>query len=125
MVTYKTQLNLVEIKEGSWELLEDFIFEINGIEYIVPKGFPTDLATIPWPVCIFLPPDGEYKESAVIHDFLLKEMYSGRLDIDRTIASTVFLKSLIYQKIDKVTILILYSGVRFLDGVRFLQYKYK
>ena len=36
----------------------------------VPKGFKSDLATIPrflWPI---LPPDGDYQAAAIIHDFL-------------------------------------------------------
>jgi len=52
---------------------------------IVPKGFVSDLTSIPralWPV---LPPDGDYEEAAVIHDW----MY-GQKAIPRWLADAVF-----------------------------------
>lgn len=36
----------------------------------VPKGFVTDLASIPRPVWTVYPPDGPWVKAAVIHDFL-------------------------------------------------------
>lgn len=37
--------------------------------FMVPAGFVTDLATIPWPLSILLPPDGPWARPAILHDF--------------------------------------------------------
>src|SRR3954454_19309299 len=36
----------------------------------VPKGFVTDLASIPQLFCSILPPTGRYSYPAIVHDFL-------------------------------------------------------
>lgn len=36
----------------------------------VPAGFHTDFASIPRLFWMFLPPDGEYTQAAVLHDFM-------------------------------------------------------
>ncbi|MGL5715709.1 MAG: DUF1353 domain-containing protein [Paraclostridium sp.] len=49
--------------------------ESEDIDYVmeVPVGFLTDLASVPKAFWSIVPPDGPYREAAVIHDFL----YSG------------------------------------------------
>lgn len=50
----------------------------NGRDTItVPKGFPTDLASIPRLAWIVLPPDGPWVKAAVIHDFLYTTQGTG------------------------------------------------
>ena len=85
--------------------------------YIVPKAFITDFATIPWPLTYIYPPDKkEYRRAATIHDFLLKEMYSGNLHtMTRKEASNIFRRALQYDEVDKITIQIFYVGVRSRD----------
>ena len=51
-----------------WELYKDF--EAYGVK--VPKGFVTDLASIPKFFWRILPPFGLYSEAAVIHDYLYR-----------------------------------------------------
>lgn len=36
----------------------------------VPEGFKTDFASVPRPFWTILPPDGDYTQAAVLHDFL-------------------------------------------------------
>ncbi len=43
----------------------------------VPKGFPTDLASIPRWGWIVLPPDGPWVKAAVVHDFLYTTQGTG------------------------------------------------
>ena len=55
-----------------WGLTEELSYmPSNGTDVIrVPKGFVTDLASIPRPFWVLLPPDGPWTKAAVIHDFL-------------------------------------------------------
>lgn len=55
-----------------WALTEPLAYwPSNGREpIIVPRGFVTDLASIPRPLWSWLPPDGPWAKAAVIHDFL-------------------------------------------------------
>jgi hypothetical protein len=55
-----------------WALTQDLVYwPSNGnVPIIVPRGFVTDLASIPRPLWSWLPPDGPWAKAAVIHDFL-------------------------------------------------------
>ena len=114
-------LKVTKQSNNLWALDQEFRFSHDRINYIVPKGFHTDLATIPFPVSIILPPDGDYKESAVVHDFLLARMYSKSIEMTRNKASLAFLQGLIYQSIPIYKIITLMVGVKFLDIGRFIQ----
>lgn len=39
----------------------------------VPEGFKTDFASVPRIFWTILPPDGDYSQAAVLHDFLYRE----------------------------------------------------
>jgi hypothetical protein len=55
---------------GRWLLLEDWEFILNGKLITIPKGFVTDLYSIPWPWCWFFNPDQTDNRPALIHDWL-------------------------------------------------------
>lgn len=42
----------------------------------IPEGFITDFASVPRPFWGILPPDGEYTQAAVVHDFLYRNHVS-------------------------------------------------
>ena len=121
MINYSSELVLKKEKLRLWSLRQDFIFSYNNKQHTIKKNFLTDLASVPYPLSLWLKPDGVYKESAVIHDWFLKEMYNGNLSISRKYASNAFLASLQYQNIPKYKILILYSGVRLYDFCKYVQ----
>lgn len=62
-----------------WGLTQDLVYwPSNGHDpIIVPRGFVTDLASIPRPLWWWLPPDGPWAKAAVIHDFLYYTQGSG------------------------------------------------
>ena len=109
------ELHLRKIGLNTWVLTQPFFVNhaLRGIR--VEQGFKTDLTTVPLFFRWILPADGEYKESAVIHDWLLKLMYDGNANITRSIAASTFRDSLIYQDIAPWKIITLYTGVRLLD----------
>lgn len=55
-----------------WALTEELVYWPSNehIPIIVPRGFVTDLASIPRPLWSWLPPDGPWAKAAVIHDYL-------------------------------------------------------
>ena len=74
---FLTDLILRSIKgtRSSWEVSEDFVYETwNEVIISVPKGFKTDLASVPLLFQGVFPKAGRYREAAVIHDYL----YSGK-----------------------------------------------
>lgn len=57
-----------------WEPLLVFIQHYPALgRFTVPKGFQTDLASIPAPWRWIWPPHGHYTEAAVVHDWLYTE----------------------------------------------------
>jgi len=62
-----------------WALTEALVYwPSNGHEpIVVPRGFVTDLASIPRPFWSWLPPDGPWAKATVIHDFLYYTQGSG------------------------------------------------
>jgi len=73
----------------------------------VPKGFVTDLASIPWQLLCLLRPDGEYAHAAIVHDYL----YWTR-DRTRLMSDEILKSSMEDFQVDKVKIQAIYSAVR-------------
>lgn len=72
---FLTPLRVEKIGPQRWLLLTDLIFRADGISYVAPRGFQTDLASIPRLLWSLLPPVGQYDAAAVIHD----AAYAGAL----------------------------------------------
>jgi hypothetical protein len=55
-----------------WALMEDYTVEVCGILITIPKGFQTDLASIPkclqW--CIGRPGENDFRVAGLVHDWL-------------------------------------------------------
>jgi len=58
-----------------WEIVEDFFFEVNGVEYVIPKGFTFDGASVPKFLATFLSPVGVLLIGGLVHDYAYK--YEG------------------------------------------------
>lgn len=87
---WASHLKLQPIENGSkYRLLEDYFYEINGYNIRVPKGFVTDLASIPKIMWNIFPPFGEYTPAAVVHDFLYSS--SNNLGLNRFLSDKIFL----------------------------------
>lgn len=63
-----------------WILAKDFIFTIDGVEYIIKTGFVTDLASTPTFLWWLLPPDGILLRGSIIHDYIYSKTYLMCLD---------------------------------------------
>lgn len=120
-----SKLELKTDQQFGWILTGDFGFSVDEVPRKIPKGFPTDLATIPSFLTRWLPQDGSYAESAVIHDWYLKRMYEGSIDMDRSYAADIFYASMKAQKISLSTRLILLAGVKANDLYHYIKNKVK
>ena len=68
-------------KPGHWILLRDLIW--HGAQYVVvPKGFVTDLASIPRGLRWLLQQNGNSRRAAVLHDFLYATQPFTRAEAD-------------------------------------------
>ena len=73
-----TFLSDIEVKRhagdnGEWELLTDLIYIGNRDQFLVPKGFKTDFASIPRIVNSIVPKNGRHDGAAIVHDYLYRE----------------------------------------------------
>jgi hypothetical protein len=76
-------------------------------EVVVPRGFVTDLASIPRVFFSLLRPDGEYAHAAIVHDYLYWTQSTSRLAADR-----VFELAMRDLEVNPLTIDVLSTAVR-------------
>ena len=55
-----------------WEIVKDFKYTLNGAEYVIPKGFQFDGASIPKFLRTFFSPVGVLLIGGLVHDFMYK-----------------------------------------------------
>ena len=91
-----------------WILEQNFVeySKIIDKEIIVPKGFRTDLASVPRLLWVFIPPMGRYSCASVVHDYLCTINYN------RKEADKVFYELMIKYKTYTWKAKIMYIGVR-------------
>ena len=87
----EVKLQAVHGEPGFWITLDvcDYITPAGDV-VVVPKGFVTDLASIPRPLWAILPPFGRYTAAALLHDYLYFKQ-----DRERWEADQVFLDAMI------------------------------
>lgn len=86
----EVKLQAVQGEPGFWITLDvcDYCTP-EGDVVVVPKGFVTDLASIPRALWAILPPFGRYTAAALVHDFLYFKQ-----DRERHLADMVFLNAM-------------------------------
>ena len=55
-----------------WEIAEDFFFAVNGKNYMIPKGFVFDGASVPKFLASWLSPVGILLLGGLVHDYVYK-----------------------------------------------------
>ncbi len=67
----KSPLDVSATGDGKyWILNSPLKYEVNGMNYEVPRGFVTDFASIPRVFWVAFPPCAKYTPAAVVHDYL-------------------------------------------------------
>jgi len=76
MSSFNEPLTVTKIN-GRWRVARPFryyIGELNSSDFIdIPEGFETDFASVPRGLWNIFPPDGEYTQAAVLHDYLYNQ----------------------------------------------------
>lgn len=67
---FKSECDLRIYGRREWVVLNSFEWESPSMHVIVPKGFVTDLASIPRPLRSLLDVNGPSRKPAVLHDWL-------------------------------------------------------
>lgn len=75
---FPNSLDVREIGYGKWQLLSDYVYidEVHG-KIVVPRGFVTDLYSIPHPLRIAVSRIQDSNGPAVIHDWLYRSQMFG------------------------------------------------
>lgn len=123
MSSFTKPLTTTYIGGGFRRVEREFEYHVGKQEsnevILVPKGFLTDFASIPWPISMLIPKDGDYNQPAVLHDYLYSRL--GRLynmTYNRAKCDSVFLEAMeVINLLDNFSIpllkrRIIYRGVR-------------
>ena len=98
---------------GLWSLITPFTYhsELLG-EIVVPEGFITDLASVPWFARWYVSRDGNHTRAAVIHDYLYARASEADFpDPSRRTADLVFLEAMHVCNLRPTLARVLYSAV--------------
>ncbi len=55
-----------------WEICDDFYFTLGGVQYVIPKGFEFDGASVPKFLAMWLSPTGVLLMGGLVHDYIYK-----------------------------------------------------
>ena len=64
----------------NWVIVEDWKYNLNGSEYVIPKGFQFDGASIPKFLRTFFSPVGVLLIGGLVHDYMYKYTALKRTD---------------------------------------------
>lgn len=114
-------LTVTQVSPTQWRIEREVTFHVgqkdSGDVIIVPNGFVTDFASVPWPASMLIPLSGRHNMAAVVHDFLyslLGEIQSPNNMKKRTRAECdrIFLQALEACKVNIFKRQIMYRAVR-------------
>lgn len=108
-INIPSQPCLFPYKDYDFSLCQDFYFEVNNDMKKVPKGFITDLASVPrvlW--SIYSPSKADTIAGAIIHDYL----YLCPNGITRQEADSIFYDALVLQGVSSYTSYKYWTAVR-------------
>lgn len=76
---------------GQWVLKDTLAYQSDHLVtlIVVPKGFETDLASIPWVFRFLIPKNGRYDAPAIVHDYLYR-----RTGMKRKLADKIFAEAM-------------------------------
>ena len=104
-----------QINSREWELLEPLEYHVGSPDsndvILVPKGFPTDFASVPKIFWNIFPPYGRWSPAAVIHDFIYTYAVYPRKKCD-----LIFLEAMGVMEVNWITRHTMYRAVRLFGG---------
>lgn len=107
-------ISLTPLGGRKWEVNQEYTTEVFGKTVVIPKGFISDLATIPFFLWPFLPPYGRYTEGAVVHDYIYL-----RVDFSRKECDDIFLEVMRRCRTSEFTAQVIYRTVRAVGWIHY------
>lgn len=120
---FSAPLDLRYHSERVWEVLTPFQYDVSslgsGITAHIPKGFITDLGSVPRVVWSYISPI-ECAQCFVLHDWLTENQYlvyhqdSGKLEnipVSRARVDEILLESMVVMGVDSTKRLLIYKAV--------------
>jgi len=110
---FLTPLIAMDVDGTTFILYKPLVYRrVCGEILTVPKGFDTDLASVPWLFRRVFPRSGPYNEAAVVHDWLYVSRKIGDRNVDRAEADAVLLEAMEALGCDWLTRTLIYRAVR-------------
>lgn len=111
MSSFTDHLTVTQISGELWQTEREFEYHVgqedSGERIVVPKGFITDFASVPWPASMLIPMSGQYNQAAVLHDYL----YSIQT-LPRKRCDDIFLEAMTVLGVNVFKRQIMYRAVR-------------
>ena len=104
---FLTKLVLSDHKPNEWVVESELAYLHEGERISVPKGFITDLASIPKIFRNVLNVNGKSRKPAVLHDYL----YCSKI-FERSVADYIFYKALVSEVMNAIIARTYWAGVR-------------
>ena len=80
---FSAPLEIRKTGPEQWETLRQFVYTSDWVVVVVPKGFITDLASVPKALRSIVSKVGYWSQPAVLHDYLYKNKTMDRKDADK------------------------------------------
>lgn len=116
MSSFTNALIVKKEEKRIWTVMEEFSYDVgtlgSGETIRAPKGFNTDLASVPRILWSIFPTDSDYAQAAVLHDWLCFNKGLVERLYDSKQVCKIFLESMLVLKTPKVTAYPMYLGVR-------------
>ena len=106
---FEDDLILVPLGDGkSFVVYQDFAVDIGGQKITIPKGFITDLTSVPRAFWWIFDRWGKYGFAAVVHDYLYWQQFHN---IPKDRADKIFLRLMLISGVGARTANIIYQAV--------------
>ena len=112
-----SRLLVKDFMNGKFELISDYIYQIENYVIKVPQGFITDYASIPRIFRAIVLPYGKHSGASVVHDYLYSK--GCDLSIERKKADKIFLEILKEEGVNPILARLMYIAVRIFGKIRY------
>ena len=112
-----SKLLVKDLMNGKFELISDYIYQIEEHVIKVPKSFVTDYASIPRIFRAIVLPYGKHSGASVVHDYLYSK--GCELNIERKKADKIFFEILKEEGVNPILARLMYIAVRIFGKIRY------
>ena len=112
-----SKLLVKDLMNGKFELISDYIYQIENYVIRVPKSFVTDYASIPRIFRAIVLPYGKHSGASVVHDYLYSK--DCKLSIERKKEDKILLEILKEEEVNPILARLMYIAVRVFGKIRY------